>query len=213
MTEATNGAQAGRREREAARRRSDLLAVASEIFAEKGYDGTPISEIARVAEVSLATVYALFKSKDVLYQAVIARAAESIRDTVQAHVDAIEDPAERLLALIDCLLRCFDENRALMRIYTLGSHGLPWNIRQTLGEPLVEIYREFLDYVSELARSAAAAGRLGDLDPDAVALAIAGTVNATSAEWIESGRSEPISDAAPAIRAIVKRLLVEVEAP
>ena len=77
---------------------------------------------------------------------------------------------------------------------------------------MVEIYRGFLDYITELARDAAVAGRLGDLDPEAVALAIAGTINATSAEWIESGRSEPISHAAPAIRAIVACLLVEVEA-
>jgi AcrR family transcriptional regulator len=212
MTQPTPRAHSGRREREAARRRAEVLDVASEIFAEKGYEGAQISEIARVSEVSLATVYAMFKSKDELYQAVNTRAAESIRDTVRAHVDAIDDPAERLLVLIDCLLRCFDENGALMRIYTLGTHGLPWSIRQTLGEPMVAIYREFLDYISELARAAAAAGRLGDLDPEAVALAIAGTVNAASAEWIESGRSEPFSDAAPAIRAIVERLLVEGEA-
>jgi hypothetical protein len=96
-----------------------------------------------------------------------------------------------------------------MRIYTLGTHGLPWSIRQTLGGPMVAIYREFLDYISDLARDAACAGRLGDLDPEAVALAIAGTINATSAEWIESERSDPISDAAAAIRAIVERLLVE----
>jgi AcrR family transcriptional regulator len=209
MMQAIAIARSGRREREAARRRADVLDVATEIFAEKGHEGTPISEIAQVAEVSLATLYTMFKSKDELYQTVLVRAAESIRDAVRAQVDAIDDPAERLLALVDCLLLRFNENRALMRIYTMGTHGLPWSIRQTMGEPLVAIYRAFLDYVTDLARAAAHAGRLGALAPDAVALAVVGTVNATAAEWIESGRDEPLSDAAPGIRAIFEQLLVK----
>jgi AcrR family transcriptional regulator len=209
MKQPTAISHSGRREREAARRRADVLDVATGIFAEKGHEGTQISEIARVAEVSLATLYAMFKSKDELFQAVLVRAAESIRETVRAHVDAVDDPAERLLALVDRLLRCFDENRALMQIYTLGTHGLPWSIRQTMGEPLVDIYREFLDYVTELAQAAARVGRLGALAPETVALAVVGTVNATAAEWIESGRDEPLSDAAPGIRAVVERLLAD----
>jgi len=41
-------------------------------------------------------------------------------------------------------------------------------------------------------------------------LAVVGTVNATAAEWIESGRDEPLSNAAPGICEVVERLLVEV---
>ena len=201
----------GRREREAARRRVDVLDVAADAFAEKGYEGAQISEIARVAEVSLATLYAMFESKDELYQAVLIRAAKSIRDVVRARVDTIEDPAERLLELISCLLHCFDENRTLMRIHTMGTHGLPWRVRQTMGEPVVEIYRAFLGYVTALTRAAALAGRLGALTPEAVALALVGTINATVAEWIESERDAPLSDSAPAIRALFEQLLVEAD--
>jgi len=208
MKRSAASARSGRREREAARRRDEVLDVATEIFAEKGYDGTPISEIARVAEVSLATLYSIFESKDALYQTVLVRAAESVREAVRAQVDAIEDPVERLLELVDSMLARVDENRALMRIYTLGTHGLPWSIRQTMGEPLVAIYRSFLDYATEITRAAARVGRLGHLAPEAVALAVVGTINAAAAEWIEAGREEPFCNSAPAIRAIFEQLLV-----
>lgn len=211
MKQATARVQSGRREREAKRRRADVLDVAADTFAEKGYEGAQISEVARVAEVSLTTLYAMFESKDELYEAVLTRAAESIRDVVRARVDVIEDPAERLLEIIGCLLQCFDENRTLMRIYTMSTHGLPWKIRQTMGEPLVAIYRAFLDYVTGLAQAAADAGRLGALAPETVALALVGTINATAAEWIESERDAPLSDAAPTIRAIFERLLTEAD--
>jgi AcrR family transcriptional regulator len=211
MKQATATVQSGRRQREAARRRADVLDVAANLFAERGFEGTQISEVARVAEVSLATLYAMFQSKDELFHAVLIRAAESIRHVVRSRVDDIEDPAERLLVLIDCLLHCFDENRALMRIYTMGTHGLPWSIRQAMGEPLVDIYRAFLDYVTGLTRAVAKAGRLGGLAPEAVALALVGTINATAAEWIETNRDAVLSDAAPTIRAIFEQLLTEAD--
>lgn len=211
MKQAAVTVQSGRRQREAARRRDDVLDVAAVFFAERGYGGAQISEVAQVAEVSLATLYAMFKSKDELFHAVLIRAAESIREVVRSRVDDIEDPAERLLALIDCLLHCFDENRALMQIYTLGTHGLPWSIRQAMGEPMVDIYRAFLDYVTGLTRAAAQAGRLGSLAPEAVALALVGTINATAAEWIESNRDAVLSEAAPTVRAIFEQLLTEAD--
>jgi hypothetical protein len=93
----------------------------------------------------------------------------------------------------------------------MSTHGLPWKIRQTMGEPLVEIYRAFLDYVTGLAQAAAHAGRLGTLAPEAVALALVGTINATAAEWIESERDAPLTDAAPTIRAIFEQLLTEAD--
>lgn len=208
MSQAIPTPRSGRREREAERRRIDVLDVATGFFAESGYEGTQISEIARVAEISLATLYGMFKGKDDLYQAVLMRAATSIRDIVHARVDAIADPVDRLLVLADTLLRCFEEKRALMRIYTMGTHGLPWRIRQTMGEPLVEFYRAFLDYVTELTREAKSAGRLTGLPAETVALALVGTINATAAEWIESGGDETLLEAAPGIQALLKRVLV-----
>ena len=209
MKQATPAVPAGRREREAARRRADILDVAADTFAERGYEGAQMSEIARRAEVSLATLYAMFDSKAELYQAVLERAATSIRSVVRARVELIEDPAERLLELIGCLLHCLDENRTLMRIHTMGTHGLPWRIRQTMGEPVVAIYRALLDYVTGLTREVARAGRLGALTPEAVAIALVGTINATVAEWIVSERDASLSDAAPAIREIFEQLLVD----
>ena len=81
-----------RRNLEAALRRSHVLDAAAAEFAEKGFDGAQVAEIASRAEVSLGTVYAMFEAKEGLFQAVIENAAESIRETVRAKVEGIPDP-------------------------------------------------------------------------------------------------------------------------
>ena len=63
--------RADRRERENARRREDVLGAASTAFAERGFQGAQVSEIAAAAELSTKSVYALFPSKEVLYEEVI----------------------------------------------------------------------------------------------------------------------------------------------
>jgi AcrR family transcriptional regulator len=51
--------------------RDRVLATARELFAERGIDKITIDEIARSAGVSAPTIYAQFKSKDGLLQAIM----------------------------------------------------------------------------------------------------------------------------------------------
>lgn len=90
-----------RREQETALRRNDILAAASHAFADKGFQGTQVAEIANAAEVSLNSVYALFKGKEELYEAVVSSGANTVGTRVQNAALEITDPAEKLLCAID----------------------------------------------------------------------------------------------------------------
>jgi TetR/AcrR family transcriptional regulator len=59
------------RRRDAARSREAVIAAATELFSERGYDGTSLAEIARAAGLARATPGYLFRSKAALYQAVL----------------------------------------------------------------------------------------------------------------------------------------------
>ena len=199
--------RAQRRRLELEQRRADVIRAASSIFGEKGYEGAQIAEIAAAAEVSLASLYALFEGKEQLYQAVIEVAAVSIREIVFDKIEPVPDPAERLLTLVDSLFDCFEQNRDLLRIYTRSTGGLPWRMRSSMGDSAVTIFQNFIDWVAELAQDAQKAGCLRDLDPEAFALTLVGSVTTTAAFAIERAPGQPLTESASGVRAICKRIL------
>jgi len=197
-----------RRQLERDQRRAHIVWAASRLFGEKGYDGAQISEIAAAAEVSLASLYSLFEGKEEIYQAAIELAAESIEEAVRNKVEPLDDPADRLLTLVDSLFDCFEQNRDLLRIYARSTGGLPWRVRRTMGDSAVAIFERFTDWVVGLSRAAQNRGYLRGLDPETFSLTLIGSITTTAAFAIERAPEEPLSRAAPAVRAICKRLLL-----
>lgn len=59
--------------------RERLLAAAEKVFAEKGYDGAKLADIAAEAGVSVGAVYFRFKDKDALFQAIAETFTEESR--------------------------------------------------------------------------------------------------------------------------------------
>ena len=188
-------------------RRAHVIEAASAEFAEKGFDGAQVGEIAARAEVSLGTVYSMFEAKEGLFEAVIENAAESIRETVRAKVEAIPDPNERLLALIDSLFTCFAENEALLRIYARAAHGLPWRIRQSMGDRAQVLFASFTEWVRELAVEATAKGPLEGFGPDAIALTAIGSVTTAAAAAAEGTSRQPLEVLARDVRRVFERIL------
>lgn len=201
-----------RREREIEMRRDDILVAAAAAFAERGFQGTQVAEIANAAETSLNSVYALYKGKEELYEAVIHAAAATVRDRVRAAVDPLEDPAEKLLRVIDALFTCFDEHEPLLRLYARTTHGLPWRVRQALGSETAELFLGFRVWLVQIATEARDAGRLGTLDPETVAITLIGAVTTTASQWVETSREGSLMDAAPHVRALFETLLTEAPA-
>lgn len=207
MAQSHSSPRERRRAREQALRRADVISAAMRIFAEKGFHEAQIGEIATAAELSLKSVYGLFSGKEEIYDAVVTSTAERMRAAVQGKANAISDPGERLVALVDLLLACFEENRDLLRIYARDTQGIPWKMRQAMGESSSTIFQAFRAWVISLAEEAREAGRLGGLEPVAVALALIGAVTTTATHWFETRPEEPLTSAAPELRALFTRVL------
>ena len=97
--------------------RERLLEAAEIVFAEKGYDGAKISDIAEDAGVSVGAVYFRFKDKDALFFAI----AESFIEQARAGLGALlagaaEMERETIIRLfVTATARNFQTHRGLFR--------------------------------------------------------------------------------------------------
>lgn len=76
---------------QAAERRASILAVAKVLFADKGYHGVSVDEIATRLAVSPAVLYRHFASKLELYEAVLSEIASTREDYVDVVVRGPDD--------------------------------------------------------------------------------------------------------------------------
>jgi AcrR family transcriptional regulator len=105
-------------------RRRQLIDVARSLFAERGYEGTSIEEIAQRANVSKPVVYEHFGGKEGLYAVVVDREVRALLDRITNALTA-GHPRELLeqaaLALLDYIEEETDGFRVLVRESPVGS--------------------------------------------------------------------------------------------
>lgn len=82
MMEMTDGATQASPKLPRAQRRAQILAAATEAFAQAGFTATGLDDIARAAGISRAILYRHFDSKAQLYRAVLDRARDHLRRAV-----------------------------------------------------------------------------------------------------------------------------------
>ena len=78
--------------------RSQLIAVATRMFAERGYEDTSIEAVLREAGVSRGSLYHHFASKEALFEAVAEDMETSVGVQTLAAADGITDPVAALRA-------------------------------------------------------------------------------------------------------------------
>jgi AcrR family transcriptional regulator len=97
------------RQRDADRTRTEILDVATHEFAERGYDGARVDEIAARTRTTKRMIYYYFGGKKQLYVATLERAYAQIRDAEQAvNVDHL-DPVAAIRRLAEIT---FDHHEA-----------------------------------------------------------------------------------------------------
>ncbi|MDP1847003.1 MAG: helix-turn-helix domain-containing protein, partial [Solirubrobacteraceae bacterium] len=88
-------------------RRELLLARATELFAQHGYEGLSMSQLAREAQISQALLYHYFPSKRRHFEAALEEGAEELR--ARTEPDPSRPPAEQLAMTLEAFLEWVQE--------------------------------------------------------------------------------------------------------
>lgn len=152
----------------AAVRERQVVALAEELFAEKGYEGTSMAEVASRAGVSKPVVYALVRSKEELFRRCFEHASDELATEVAAAAEAHPGDVAGLL---------HDSAIAFFRF--IQAHGRAWESLFSLdaagrtGTHLGEIRERQAGFAAQLLRDAAS-DRGAELEPVRAEAAAAG---------------------------------------
>jgi AcrR family transcriptional regulator len=167
----------------AGERRSELTREAARLFAEKGYHGTSIGDIADALGVQKGSVYAHIASKQDLLWDIAADGAAAFH----AALDGVPEDApavERLRLALRAHLRVVAEQLDVATVFTREWRYLDDERR----ERFVDERRRYEERVRELFRDGRDHGELrSDLDDTAAALLFLSAAN-WAYTWLQSGR-------------------------
>jgi AcrR family transcriptional regulator len=114
----------GRIRMTSAERREQLIGVARGLFADRGFEGTSVEEIAAKAQVSKPVVYEHFGGKEGLYAVVVDREVRALLDGIQSSLTGAGSRQlieQATLALLDYVESRSDGFRILARDSSVGS--------------------------------------------------------------------------------------------
>jgi AcrR family transcriptional regulator len=121
------------------RRLSKILAHATEVFYEKGYEGASMRDLAGASGTSLSGLYYYFESKEKLLYLIQKHTFSTIVEGLRERLDEVSDPEERVRVFILNHLEYFLANREAMKVLSHEAEVL----KNGFGAEIAAIKREY----------------------------------------------------------------------
>ncbi len=131
--------------------RNLILSTALELFAEQGYKGTSITDIAKKAKVSKGLLYNYFSSKQELMEKVVGILLVEIESTMKV-LDTTKDPFEKIQQLIDVVFDMMLENENFWKLYS--SFLMQPDVQEVAGKIFGNLFPEMFKEIENVFRKA-----------------------------------------------------------
>lgn len=170
-----------RRSTGADQKQSRILDVATELFAERGYHATTLTDLADALEIAKATLFHYFTSKEKILAALYARGMETSLERIGSIDDP--DPEVRLRSMLREHALVVMRNVSLFRVCFGEEASLePENLRRILDQQ-----RQYIELLAVPIRQLQSQGRVSKtVRPRVAAQSLMG-MGSWSQKWYERG--------------------------
>jgi len=152
-------------------RKEEIVAEATRLFAERGYEGTSMGDLAERVGLRKASLFHHFESKDVLYATVLSQLLEGVRAAILGAAGADGSISDRLDALTDAITSMLGAHPHAARL--LIREAMDWG--PVMRDQLATTIREVLAASVEFARTGQREGVFNaDLDPAHIVISLVG---------------------------------------
>jgi len=104
--------------------RKRIIATASRLFAQKGYESSSLGELAASMGVSKAAIYHYFSTKQEIYDTIILRVLSGLSEVVVAAVAAQTTPADKLRSFMVTHAQYFEQHHDDFIVLLVGFSGM-----------------------------------------------------------------------------------------
>jgi TetR/AcrR family fatty acid metabolism transcriptional regulator len=168
-----------------ASKRDAILDAATRVFAERGFFGAQVADVARRAGVAAGTVYLYFKNKDDLLISVFNRTMREAIEEGRDLLTTVSDPVARLQRFAELHLGRLGRDRALAVVFQV-------ELRQStkfMAEFSTTRLREYLGLIRDTIALGQARGDFRtDVSPTLCAKLLFGALDEMATNWILSRR-------------------------
>lgn len=170
-----------------------LLDVAVTVFNERGYDGTSMEQLARMAGISKSSIYHHVAGKEALLRVALDRALDALFAVCEEPGSTTGPAIDRLRYVIHRSIEVLDQELPYVTLLLRVRGNTPTELAA------LERRRAFDRFVAKLVARAAEDGDLrAELDPALATRLIFGMINSI-AEWYHSGGELSVKELADGV--------------
>lgn len=159
---------------------------AIKVFSERGYKGATMDEIAIVAGVAKGTLYYNFNSKEEIFNYIIQRGINSLREKINDTKESSLDEIKKLKKICKIQLTMFFENRDFFKVLLSQLWGL--EERQNL---LRSVIKDYVDDIKVIIDEAIKNGYIKSNNSSILAHTFFGSITSTAIyDLIEEGKED-----------------------
>jgi TetR/AcrR family transcriptional regulator, cholesterol catabolism regulator len=152
-----------------------ILDVAENLFAEHGYEGLSIRDLAEHCGLAKATIYHHFQDKEEIFMSVLAQEMLKIHARTMGAGYAVQDPVERLRVVIHAYCQMMSERRSLILSAIHASADV-----QTHARDFIHRHRQlFLEPLTAIIQQGIEEGRFRAVNAQLSAASLLGMLNST----------------------------------
>jgi TetR/AcrR family fatty acid metabolism transcriptional regulator len=169
------------------KKRERILRAAVRVFARHGFFVARVSQIAKAAGVADGTIYLYFRNKDHILISIFEDRIDALCALVERSTAGVDDPAEKLRAIIGLQLGTVGRHRDLAEVMSI-------NLRQStrfLKQYAAPKFNRYLGLIGDVVAEGQRRGMFReDVSPRVFACALFGALDGLTLTWV-IGKSKP----------------------
>ncbi len=172
-------------------RKQTILDTATRIFARRGFQETTITEIAKEAKVSEASIYEYFSTKEGLLFSIPSQSSRTLFDTMAFHLKLIRGAGNKLRAIVYLFMDAYQNQPDFAAVLMLFlKHNKKF--LDTTGHHVI---KEGVKQITQVIEAGMASGEFkSELNPYLIRAMVLGTMEHLVTNWVMTGNPETLME-------------------